>query len=159
MPIIVRPAKKEDHPHLTRMVRQIAQMHLNLRPDIFRPEGQQFDKKQLATMLKDPDRPILVAQNGQGAVLGYVLLQVKSVGGEHPVLRPRQYLLVDGLHVDEAARGQGIGALLMDATREVAKSRGIGNIELNVWECNEGAMRFYERLGFTTQRRTLELDI
>jgi len=159
MPITVRPAKKEDHPAVECLLRQIAQLHADLRPEIFRPASQKYDAQQFAAMLSDPGAPILVAQDEHGEVLGYAMLQVKPVGADHPVLLPRTFLYLDDLCVDEAARGRGIGTALVGAVRKLAKSRGIDKIELNVWECNEAAMRFYKRLGFTTQRSALELNI
>jgi len=160
MDIIVRPARGSDHPAVERLLRQIAQLHADLRPEIFRPGSRKYDGEQFAAMLSDPNAPILVAQDEQGEVLGYAMLQVKTVGeAQHPVLLPRTFLYLDDLCVDGAARGLGVGTLLMDAVLELAKSWGIKKIELNVWECNEGAMRFYERLGFATQRRELELDV
>ncbi|MDR2686510.1 MAG: GNAT family N-acetyltransferase [Oscillospiraceae bacterium] len=159
MDIAVRPARKEDHPAVERLLRQIAQLHADLRPEIFRPAGRKYDTERYYGLLQDTDTPILVAENREGEVLGYAMLQVKSVGENHPVLLPRTFLYIDDLCVDGDARGQGIGAALMQGVRALAKSRGIGKIELNVWECNEAAMRFYERLGFQTQRRELELDI
>lgn len=38
-----------------------------------------------------------------------------------------------------------------------AKRLGCYNITLNEWEGNEGARKFYERLGMEPQRTTLEL--
>jgi len=159
MDITVRPAKKEDHPAVERLQRQVAQLHAGLRPELFRPVGQKHDTKRYYGLLRDADTPILVAQGERGELLGYAMLQVKAVGENHPVFLPRRFLYIDDLCVDEAARGQGIGAALMDAVRALAKSRGIAKIELNVWACNEGAMRFYERLGFQTQRKVLELNV
>ena len=159
MPITVRPAKKEDHNAVERLLRQIAQLHANLRPEIFREGSRKYDEEQFAAMIQDTSTPVLVAENERGNVLGYAMLQVKCVGAAHPVLLPRTFFYLDDLCVDEAARGRGVGKALMQGVRELARERGIEKIELNVWECNEAAMRFYERLGFTTQRRELELNI
>ena len=159
MEITIRPARKEDHAAVERLLRQVAQLHAELRPDVFRPAGQKYDTTRYYGLLNGPDTPILVAQDGQGKVLGYAMLEIKAVFKDHPVMLPRTYLYVDDLCVDENMRGQGVGSLLMEGVRELAKSRGIEKIELNVWECNEGAMRFYERLGFATQRRTLEFNV
>jgi ribosomal protein S18 acetylase RimI-like enzyme len=159
MDITVRPAKNEDHPAVERLLRQVAQLHADLRPEIFSPGDQKYDTKRYYGLLRDADTPILVAENQAGKVLGYAMLQAKSVGGNHPVLLPRTFLYIDDLCVDEAARGQGVGTALMEAVRALAESRGIAKIELNVWACNEGATRFYEGLGFQTQRRVLELEV
>ena len=37
-----------------------------------------------------------------------------------------------------------------------AKEKGYDRIELNMWEFNESALRFYESVGFKTYRRYLE---
>jgi len=98
-----------------------------------------------------------VAENAQGEVLGYVMLRV--ITPQNPVMQPRSFLWVDDLCVDQAARGQGIGEVLMHSAAELARARGLNKIELNVWECNEGAMRFYERLGYTAQKRGMEIAL
>ena len=158
MAITIRPAIKEDHAVIERILRQIAQLHADLRPDVFRPASQKYDTMRYYGLLENPDTPVLVAQNGRGEVLGYAMLEIKAVPADHPVMLPRRYLYVDDLCVDGDARGLGIGAALMQAVRELARERGIDRIELNVWECNEGAIRFYERLGFQTQRRAMVLN-
>ena len=159
MNLTIRPAEKDDHPALSRILLQIAGLHADMRPDIFLAASRKYDKKQLAEMLKNPDTPVLVAADAQGQVLGYAMLQMKAVGDQHPVLKPRRYLYVDDLCVDEAARGQGIGRALMDAVWDLARAREIEKIELNVWECNQDALKFYESLGYRTQRRELELNL
>jgi len=159
MPITVRLAKKQDHPAVERLLRQIAQLHADLRPDVFRPASCKYDKKRYYGLLRHRNTPVLIAQNERGEVLGYAMLLMKTIGRKHPVFRPRRILYIDDLCVDEAARGQGIGTALMGAVRELARERGLERIELNVWERNEGAMRFYEQMGFQTQRRGLETEV
>ena len=159
MNLTIRPAEKNDHPALSRMLLQIARLHADMRPEIFKEASRKYGREQLAEMLQNPDTPVLVAADGQGQVLGYAMLQVKTVDDEHPVLRQRRFLYMDDLCVDEAARGLGIGKALMDAVQALALERGLEKIELNVWESNQSALQFYEKLGFHTQRRQLELDI
>mgnify|MGYP002516362319 CR=1 FL=1 len=43
--------------------------------------------------------------------------------------------------------------------RDFAREKGFHRIELNMWEFNEGALRFYESLGFRTYRRYMEYDV
>jgi ribosomal protein S18 acetylase RimI-like enzyme len=53
--------------------------------------------------------------------------------------------------VSEGGRGGGHGQELVEAVFESARARGCKRIELDVNERNEGALRFYESLGFTTE--------
>jgi len=156
--IIIRPAVPADYPAVGRLLLQISQLHARLRPDIFRPASRKYDEAQYAGLLADPDSPILVAENGAGEVVGYAMCQVRESKG-HAVTHDRRWLHLDDLCVDEACRGQGVGRLLMEGVKGLARERGLTQIELNVWECNGDALRFYERLEFATQRRVLEMGL
>lgn len=56
-----------------------------------------------------------------------------------------QRMYLEDLLVTEAARGQGIGAQLMDALIEEAKFKGFGAIVWQVLEWNEPAINFYKK--------------
>ena len=47
------------------------------------------------------------------------------------------------------ARGQRVGERLMEAVEAEARARGYEAVDLMVAGPNDGARRFYERLGFT----------
>lgn len=71
-----------------------------------------------------------------------------------PVLKPYSELedygslYLSGLAVFEPHRNEGIGLALMDAVNRRAKDLSLPRISLICFERNEGAMRFYGRLGF-----------
>jgi ribosomal protein S18 acetylase RimI-like enzyme len=66
---------------------------------------------------------------------------------------PAQALLVS-MWSDTAQRQQGVGRLLVDAVADWARRRGARSMRLTVVSNNEGAIRFYERLGFAKTGRT-----
>jgi len=51
-------------------------------------------------------------------------------------------------------RQRGVGRLLVEAVTGWAVTRGLPQLTLMVTSCNDPAMRFYERLGFTRTGRT-----
>ena len=57
---------------------------------------------------------------------------------------------LEDLFVEDSARGSGLGRALVEAALERAKARNCRRIELDVNEQNEDALRFYERVGFST---------
>ncbi len=61
--------------------------------------------------------------------------------------RPGLYL--EDLFVEPAQRGQGIGQALLEHLARLAASRGYGRFEWSVLDWNEGAIRFYQRMGAT----------
>lgn len=62
-------------------------------------------------------------------------------------LAPGQ-LLLDGIFVTEAARGQGAGTALIDAVIEFARAEEFSAIRLDVIDTNPRARALYERCGF-----------
>ena len=52
-------------------------------------------------------------------------------------------------------QGQGFGRALMAEAEGWALAQGASEIELHVWEANRRAIEFYQKLGYTTTRRTM----
>jgi GNAT superfamily N-acetyltransferase len=61
--------------------------------------------------------------------------------------RPGLYL--EDLFVEPEARGDGIGQALLEHLARLAATRGCGRFEWSVLDWNEGAIRFYQRMGAT----------
>ncbi len=62
--------------------------------------------------------------------------------------------LLDGLCVDPAARGRGVGTALLDAISVEAAARGYTAVRLDVVDTNPRARALYEREGFVALRTT-----
>jgi ribosomal protein S18 acetylase RimI-like enzyme len=90
---------------------------------------------------------LLAFMNNVESPIGYAKLRTgttdPSVSGPDPVELER-------LYVDRAAIGGGIGAALMRASLDEARSRGFQTLWLGVWERNARAIAFYENWGFST---------
>jgi ribosomal protein S18 acetylase RimI-like enzyme len=110
----------------------------------------------MSTQLEDPDKAILVADNN-GDVIGYAYAAVE--GYNYMALRGPAGVLHDVI-VDPEHRGQGIGRLLLDATMEFFRLRGVPRVVLSTAEQNEAAQRLFAGIGFrrTMIEMTLELD-
>ncbi|MEM7211289.1 MAG: GNAT family N-acetyltransferase [Pseudomonadota bacterium] len=61
-------------------------------------------------------------------------------------------LLLDNLHVSAASRGRGIGLALMQQMGRALRNLGHTRVRLLVLEGNDGACRFYDRLGGQRQQ-------
>ncbi|HMT04325.1 MAG: GNAT family N-acetyltransferase [Solirubrobacterales bacterium] len=55
---------------------------------------------------------------------------------------------LEDLFVEEVARGEGYGRMLVEAAIERARSRGCDRIQLDVNAANESALSLYESVGF-----------
>ncbi|MEV7521075.1 GNAT family N-acetyltransferase [Streptomyces sp. NPDC091371] len=87
---------------------------------------------------------VLLAENPDGEVAGYA-----ACSEEFAFWDGRPYLHMDCLYLAEEARGHGLGAALMDAVADLARELGLDHVEWQTPDWNEGAIRFYDRLGAT----------
>ena len=65
---------------------------------------------------------------------------------ERPV-KPGVFLM-DGIFVDAAARGQGVGTALLQGVETEARAQGLTRVRLDVIDTNPRARALYERAGF-----------
>ncbi len=72
------------------------------------------------------------------------------------ILTDVKTLYIDDLCVDKSFRGKHIGKQLYDYAVSFAKENGCYNLTLNVWNCNDSAMKFYEKCGLKPQKTHLE---
>lgn len=73
--------------------------------------------------------------------------------------RARPFLFLEDLVVTEAARGRGVGEALMAAIARKAVARNAARVEWAVLDWNEGALRFYRRLGGRPQTEWLRYSL
>lgn len=151
----IRRAMEKDIPKIGDLLRQVCLVHHNGRPDIFNV-GRKYSDEELAALLQDDTRPILVAVDDTDAVMGYCFcIYQQHVGNS--VLTDIKTLYIDDLCVDESLRGRHIGKALYEAAVQMARDTGCYNLTLNVWSCNPSAMRFYEAQGLVPQKVCMEL--
>ena len=150
----IRFAKPEDVAGILKLLKQVGRVHHEGRPDIFRKGAQKYGASQVLGMLDKPATPIFVAVEGD-KVLGYGFCIMEQFH-QHSVMKDRTTLYIDDLCVLEECRGKHIGTAIYQKILEYAKWRGCYNVTLNVWSCNESAMKFYESLGLKPQKVGME---
>ena len=150
----IRFAKAQDVPGIIKLLQQVGKVHHEGRPDIFRENAQKYGPSQVLGMLDKSDNPIFVAVE-DNKVLGYGFCMMETYH-QNPVMTDRVTLYIDDLCVLEECRGKHIGAAIYEKILEYAKFRGCYNVTLNVWSCNESAMKFYEKMGLKPQKVGME---
>jgi ribosomal protein S18 acetylase RimI-like enzyme len=153
--IKIRPAAPEDWPAIKLSLTYMATLHNGLRPDLYTLKPK-LVYGQYRKLTKNPEKtPVLVAVDEENHILGHLFAEYRHIK-KHGCNQARSYLYVGDLCVDESARGQGIGARLLEEAALLARLRGLDKLELNVTEANENTLRFYENRGFCTQKRVME---
>ena len=149
----IRLANQKDIPGMIELLKQVGEVHHQIRPDLFRAGAQKYHEADLAQLLKDPNRPIFVAV--EDTMLGYCFCIIEEVMGD-PVLRDAKTLYIDDLCVEETCRGQGVASKLYAHVCAYAKTIGCRSLTLNVWCGNDNAMRFYESRGMKPRKIYME---
>ena len=152
---MIRFAIEKDIPKIIDLLKQVCLVHHNGRPDIFKV-GTKYPAEELKAILNDETRPILVSVDENDNVQGYCFC-IYQQHVNNSVLTDIKTLYIDDLCVDETLRGKHIGKELYDSAVELAKDTGCYNLTLNVWSCNEPALKFYESLGLLPQKIGMEL--
>lgn len=150
----IRFAQAKDVVGILALLRQVGQVHHEGRPDIFRKGAQKYGASQVLAMLESSATPIFVAVE-EDAVLGYGFCMFKEYKND-PVIADHRELYIDDLCVDENHRGKHIGKAIYEEICRYAKMRKCYNVTLNVWSCNESALKFYESLGLKPQKVGME---
>jgi acetyltransferase, GNAT family len=151
----IRLAHPNDIPELLRLLEQILSVHHQARPDIFKGSGGKYSEEELEKLMTQEQTPIFVYENEDGQILGHLFVTINE-GSDNPVLHPIKTLFIEDLCVDQAARGQKIGDQLYQFAINYAREIGCYNLTLNVWNDNEGALRFYQRQGMKPQETVME---
>lgn len=108
-----------------------------------------LSEERFEAYLDDPDREVLVADDGE-ALVGYVLL----VAGDPTdadvaaAVAHRPTLELSKCYVHPAHHGTVAAHDLMDAALEAARERAVASVWLGVNQLNARAQRFYAKHGF-----------
>lgn len=156
METVIRRAEPGDLDGINRLLYQVLEVHHNGRPDLFRANVKKYTDDQLLEIIRDDSRPIFVAEDGDGDIAGYAFC-VFQMHEESNVLTDIKTIYIDDLCVDEGSRGLNIGKSLYEFVLDFARQNGCYNVTLNVWSCNEAAMRFYEKCGLKPQKVGMEI--
>lgn len=152
----IRRAKESDVEGIERLLMQVCMVHHLGRPDLFRAGAKKYTRKQLTGILHDEERPVFAAVDENDELLGYAFC-IFQKHDDSKAFTDIKTLYIDDLCVDETVRGKHIGKALYEEVLAFAKKRGCYNVTLNVWTCNESAMKFYESCGLKPQKIGMEV--
>lgn len=152
----IRRAQDRDIEGIDRLLFQVLTVHHNGRPDLFKGNVKKYTDQELEELIRDDSRPIFVGMDEKTQqVLGYAFCVFQQYV-DNNILTDIKTLYIDDLCVDERWRGHHIGRELYEFVIDFAKREGCYNVTLNVWSCNDAALRFYEKCGLVSQKIGME---
>ena len=156
MSVSIRKAGSEDVESVMKLLKQVLEIHAQIRPDIFISGTTKYTPEELKEILSDATRSIFVAVDEKDRVLGHLFCEVI-----HQPFSTNMHsfktLYIDDLCVDENARGMHVGTILYEFALKYAKEIGCYDVTLNVWEGNDSARAFYEKKGMFVKETQMEI--
>lgn len=155
--MIIEKAKKEQAQEIVKLLKYICGIHKKGRPDVFISDQPKYDEADVCRLIDDENYRIISAEE-DGRVVGYMIAELTD-GSKHPHMRSVKTLYIDDLCVDEAYAHKGVGTALFEEAKRIGKKLGCVRIDLNVWAFNEGAIKFYEKMGMTVSSMRMEYKL
>lgn len=154
----IRDAVDADLPALGRLFVQVNDLHVAARPDVFRSPatGEQVETY-LGIRLEEAGCRLFVADVGERTV-GFLLARLRAAPMV-PIYRRRQEIEIEIVVVAHDSQGLGVGRALMERAHRWAADSGVERLRLTVYEFNQGARDFYERLGYATEQRIMSRPV
>lgn len=139
-------ATAADREAVNEIAKQIHDMHVSWRPDIYESVAVQYTEERFVEAVRE--RRLYVAKLA-GTVAGFALL--KRCTYDWPGVVKRSVMLIDEFGVHELCRGHGIGKAMMEDIHALARAFGCTDLQLRVYPQNDEAVGFYQKCGFTIQ--------
>lgn len=134
----IRYATIKDVPELCRLLGILFEQESEFVPDPRRQE------EGVRKILEEPQRGEILVGELEGRIVGMVnLLSTVST------FMGKDVVILEDMVVDPEFRNRGIGERILVAAIDRAKEMGAGRITLLTDGTNEGAIRFYEKSGFS----------
>ncbi len=151
----IRAVTQADFPAMCAMGSEIGEQHHEAVPTLIKPDT--FTDAAFAGLLADPSTISMVGSD-KGEVVGYIIYKVVEEPEENYFYATR-YLYIVELGVFRRHQRKGYGEALISHAVEAAKAQGVTRVTLRVWSFNDGAIAFYQRLGFAPQTMIMAREI
>ena len=147
--MILREAKTADIPAISRLaidafVAKFGELYSAKDLTVFLEES--LSEAAIAAELANPSRVYRLAEDEDGALLGYCKIGLTCGFPEHA--RGSKVMELKQLYTAPQATGKGIGGALMDWAEEQFAAHGADEVQISVYAYNDGAHRFYQRYGY-----------
>lgn len=152
MKIDIRNARLGEYKTVEAIMKQVQQMHIDWRPDIYKYSETVLPMDIYEQAVKE--ETFFVAEQ-EGDVAGIMFIQYRHI--ESPNQVTRNIIFVDSMAVEEKHRGKGIGHAFFDFLRDLRDQRECDGIELQVNARNKAAYQIYSDYGFTEKSINMEL--
>ena len=142
MNLVIRTAFADDIKTLLAFEQGVINTERNFDITIKRNDTRYYDLKE---MLTNPDIKILVAQSGTEIIgCGYARIE-----NAKPFFEYKRYSYLGFMYVKPEYRGKGVNQKIIEALQQWSFEKEITELRLQVYNENTGAIKAYEKSGFS----------
>jgi len=154
--VTIRDARADDDADLARLWRELMDLHVAL-DDRFAlsDNADEAFQSYAETARNRDDYRVRLAVVNEHAV-GFVICCILP---NSPVYRTRWIGYINDLCVTRNMRGHGIGELLVEDSVEWLRNNGADSVEVYVARANDGAQRFWRRVGGREYLDRMSIDL
>ena len=146
--------KMIDYIEINNLAKQVHELHVNWRPDLFLSVNEVIKKEELKEKIDNGEIFVAKLENN---IVGYIIFNIKEKN--NPNMRYRKQLNIEAICIDEKNRGRGIGTELLKFVRVIAKKNNCTDMYLTLNEENINAIKIYEKFGFRVKNIAYSMQI
>ena len=146
--------KMEDLNSINIIARQVHEIHVNWRPDLFISVDEAINKDELEELINNGE--IYVAKENNN-IVGYIIIEIMEKNNRK--MRYKKILEISNLGVEEKYRNKGIGTELLNFIKNKAIENNCTDLYLTVNEENKNAIKLYEKFGFRIKNIAYSMQI
>lgn len=151
---MIRYATREELERVNELRKIVNEVHCNGRPDIFK-DGFCKELQDFIYTLWESDNSDVIVALRDNEICGFACVDYVEKS-ESPYNLARRFYHINEFGVDEKYRRQGVATELFDFIKKEVTAKKFDKIELDMWEFNDDALKFYESVGLVTYRRFME---
>lgn len=152
--MIIEVPKIEEWKEVNKIAKQVHEMHVAWRPDIFVSVEDVIEKERYEMLIRTEN--IYIIRENE-IIVGYAMLERKE--REAHGLHYRKIINIEAIAVDENYRGKGYGTTLIKYIIDIAKKEKYTDLYLTVNEENEDAIKLYEKIGMKVRNIAYSMKI
>jgi|GEM_PF-612137 len=147
----------KDFDEINAIAREVHDLHVDFRPDIFKRAEQPIQRDYFNSLLLGEKLYVAKEKN---KIVGYIIINPKSRGEFDDVFYVKcKTIVVEALGIKKGYENNGIGTQLINFLIDYVKKNGYTDIELYVSPENRNAIKFYEKLGMRTESITYQMRV
>ncbi len=147
--MIIRKAEKQDYSAVDQIILKLHKLHVVGNPDFYEPVDHVITIEEYQEFIKSPEHLYYVAEEDD-LICGIIFASIKDVAAPGMIKQKTGY--IDSLYILPTYRRKGIGSQLFSFIEEKLTFHSVTHLNLMVWQFNQDAAKFYEKLGLTEQR-------